>query len=174
MSAQKRQQKTQMSLSDLSQMLTDASPEERAEFAKNIPVETQREMTRQELREKIRREARSRQTTEMAQMVVLQHGSAIHPPGFEPKPPEWVSEMGEEAKQRWLDDWYAGKAPRTMEMFRREWGDTNANAIDKQEVQLIASTDHPESVLVGGATGAGGDQYSYLSMATPAPENPEA
>ena len=131
-------------------------------------------MTRQELREKVRREARSRQTTEMAQMVVLQHGSAIHPPGFEPKPPEWVSEMGEEAKQRWLDDWYAGKAPRTMEMFRREWGDDNADKVDKQEGQLIAATDNPQAVLVGGEGGAGGDQHSYLSMATPAPDQPEA
>jgi hypothetical protein len=156
-----------LSLADLNVMLREASPEDRAEFAKNIPIQTQRAMSREELRTAARREARARQGNEMAQMIVLQHGSAIHPPGFEPKVPEWVSEMGDEAVQERLDDWYKGKAPRTMEMFKREWGLANSDIGDAQVAIVEASTDNPEAVLV---QGAGGDQQSYLSMKTPAPD----
>jgi broad specificity phosphatase PhoE len=159
--------KPMISLADLNHMLSNASPEDRAEFAKNIPVTTARELTREEARAAVRRAAISKQTTEMAQMVVLQHGSAIHPPGFEPKPPEWVTEMGPEAKERWLDDWYAGRAGRTMESFRRETGDANAAIGEGIVASVEAATDNPEAVMVGGA---GGDQHSYLSMATPAPD----
>lgn len=160
--------KTVTSLADLNSMLSSASEEEKAEFARQIPIEVQRNVSREETRRKVRAAAVSRQTTEMAQMVVLQHGSAIHPPGFEPKPPEWVSELGEESSQRWLDDWYAGKASKTMESFRREQGDANADLGAEIVAQVEAATDHPEAVLV---SGAGGDRQSYLSMAQPAPDD---
>jgi hypothetical protein len=163
--------KPQISLADLNQMLGEASAEEKAEFASQLPIEVTRKMTREDMRQRVRAEAKARQNNEVAQMIVLQHGSCIHPPGFEPKPPEWVSEMGDEAVEHWVDNWYSGKAPRSMEMFRREWGDGNANIGEVEIGKVEAMTDTPEAVLVGGA---GGDTQSYLSMAEPAPDSGDA
>jgi hypothetical protein len=160
--ATQRKSQPQMNLSDLNKMLGEATPEERAEFAKNIPLDVQRKMSRDDMRQKARREAQAKATNDMAQMVVAQHGSAIHPPGFEPKPPEWISEMGEEAVQTWLDSWYAGKAPRTMEQFRREHGAANADIATGIVDSVEAATDNPEAVL---SVEGGGDEHSYLSMA---------
>ena len=109
-----------------------------------------------------RSQPHKQQGTTSAQMIVMTQGSVTHPDGWEPRPPEHVTEIGEEAEKLWLLRWHQGKAGGSMEMFRRELGSGNADIGESVIENLEANAD---AIPVGG-DGAPVLQEagSYLSM----------
>ena len=106
-----------------------------------------------------------KQETTSAQMIVMTMGSVTHPPGWEPQPPEHVSELGEEAERLWLLRWHQGKAGGSMEAFRRELGNPNAHLGEQTVDTLEANADIIGGVQSGEAPLGLVEADSYLSMA---------
>ena len=152
----------------LEQVMTafrSASPEQQTEMSKLFPTlsGSQRPMTLEE-KLALHRTSLQNQRRELdAQMVVQSVGSVSHSPGFEPMPPEHVTELGPNAVKQWTLNWYEGKTGMSFEQFRREFGAKNAGLVEQQVAEVEAHIDNPGAILRDVTTAEGGGM-SYLSM----------
>lgn len=172
-------------LSDLMAIIKQASPEEQADFAKMMPqaqVMATEQMAPSDQLRLLRTQGRKMDKELSAQMVVMQLGSVSHPEGWEPKPPEWVSDedgynvdkqgrrtaIHGKATTRWLIKWYNGDSFGSQEQFMRENASVNtttATQVANKGQEVMAGIEDAvdtleQSGLVQDVTG----QQSYLSM----------
>ena len=154
---------TQSLVVELAEAIKNASPEERAMIGSVFPNAVQnRPASSKEKLELHRMSAREEQGALNARLVVEAVGSVSHSPGFEPMPPEHVAELGEEAVEQWLLDWYEGRAGRSFDEFRREWGSGNA---DKAEEIVNAVEESADAIAAGTADGILQESgQSYLGL----------